>query len=651
MAIITGTNAADNLSGTGAADTITALAGSDRANGGSADDVISGGDGADTLSGGAGDDILYGHGPSDTQAGSGDIKATLISSAFNRPVFATSAPGDPDRLFVIEAHSGQIRILDPATGTGNATPFLDIPDSQIRQGSEEGLLGLAFHPQYESNRQFFVFIVNAAGDLEVRRYLRSAADPHLADPASGDVILAIPHPGNSNHNGGWIGFGPDGFLYVSVGDGGGGGDPANNAQNTDVLLGKMLRIDVGGDAFPADPNRDYRIPAGNPFAGLAGADEIWALGLRNPWRPSFDRATGDLFIADVGQGEREEVNFQPAGGGGENYGWKVKEGNIVYDDTVPGNPPPATLPLTDPLIDYPHVAGAGGGYSVTGGYVYRGTAPGLQGVYLFADFVSDQLWTFRVVNGQPVDFANRTGQLKVQGGSVDAIASFAEDGRGNLYIIGLDGEVFRLEPQASGGDLADTISGGTGNDRIHGGIGDDRLNGEAGNDAVHGGPGNDAIGGGDEKDTLNGNDGDDAMLGGSGNDNLRGDAGNDRIAGGPGNDVLRGGAGFDTFIFNSVTEGNDRTDDWTGADDQLQIDASNFGGGLAAGALAANRLVVSAAPVVNQAFGQFLYNATTGQLSWDVDGTGVAAAVGITRLLNGGVAVGTLAMADFDIVA
>jgi Ca2+-binding RTX toxin-like protein len=256
-----------------------------------------------------------------------------------------------------------------------------------------------------------------------------------------------------------------------------------------------------------------------------------------------------------------------------------------------------------------------------------------------------------VVNGQPVDFANRTGQLKVQGGSVDAIASFAEDGRGNLYIIGLDGEVFRLEPQASGGDLADTISGGTGNDRIHGGIGDDRLNGEAGNDAVHGGPGNDAIGGGDEKDTLNGNDGDDAMLGGSGNDNLRGDAGNDRIAGGPGNDVLRGGAGFDTFIFNSVTEGNDRTDDWTGADDQLQIDASNFGGGLAAGALAANRLVVSAAPVVNQAFGQFLYNATTGQLSWDVDGTGVAAAVGITRLLNGGVAVGTLAMADFDIVA
>jgi Ca2+-binding RTX toxin-like protein len=288
---------------------------------------------------------------------------------------------------------------------------------------------------------------------------------------------------------------------------------------------------------------------------------------------------------------------------------------------------------------------------VTGGYVYRGAQPGLQGVYFFADFVSDQLWTFRVVNGQPVDFANRTGQLEVQGGSVDSIASFAEDGHGNLYIIGLDGEVFRLDPQAGAGDLADTISGGTGNDRIHGGIGDDRLNGEAGNDAVQGGAGNDAIGGGDDKDTLNGGDGDDAMLGGGGNDNLRGGSGNDRLIAGPGNDVQTGGTGLDTFVFTDDTEGNDRIDDWTAADDQIQADASAFGGGLAAGPLAANRLVAGSAPAADQAFGQFLYNTLSGQLLWDIDGTGAAAAVAIARLLSGGDPAGTLAAGNFDILA
>jgi Ca2+-binding RTX toxin-like protein len=736
MAIITGTSNPETLNGTASADTISGLAGNDTLNGNGGIDRVSGGQGNDRINGGDGDDYLYGYASSDIQGGPGGIRATLISNAFARPVFATSAPGDTDRLYVVEAHTGQIRILDPATGAINATPFLDIPDAEMSRGGEEGLLGLAFHPNYATNGQFFVFLTNAAGNLEVRRYQRSAANPDRADPA-GDIILQIPHPGESNHNGGWMGFGPDGFLYISVGDGGGGGDPNNNAQNKDVLLGKMLRIDVNGDAFAGDPNRDYRIPTSNPFVGVAGADEIWAYGLRNGWRPSFDRLTGDLYIADVGQGAREEINFQAASSaGGENYGWKVKEGFQVFDDTVPGNPPPTTPPLTDPVIDYPHVAGPGGGFSVTGGYVYRGASPYLQGHYFFADFVTDQLWTIRVVNGVATEFTNRTAELEVSGGAVDSIASFAEDGNGNLYIIGLDGEVHRLEPDAAAGDGNDTIDGGTGNDRIYGGagadrlmggIGDDyvfggtrndmidgndgddalyggadadsmrggggadRLFGEAGNDPylagdagadfIQGGLGNDRLDGGADADMLYGNensdfvsggsggdtiyggdgddgnglgilrgeDGNDALFGQAGIDRLEGGNGNDRLNGGSGPDVLVGGTGLDVFVFQFKSDGNDRIDDWVAVDDQLEIDASNFGGGLVAGALAANRLVLGAA--ATQAFGQFLYNTTTGQLSWDADGTGAGAAVQIARFLNAGVAVALLTSSEFDIVA
>ncbi|NJM29657.1 MAG: PQQ-dependent sugar dehydrogenase [Rhizobiales bacterium] len=451
MAIITGTSAPETLNGTAAADTISGAGGSDR------------------IAGGNGNDILHGFGAGIAQ-GSGAINATLISSAFSRPVFATSAPGDANRLYVVEAHTGQVRILNTTTGAINPTPFLDIPDAEMSRGGEEGLLGFAFHPDYATNRKFFVFITNSDGDLEVRSYLRSAGNPDQADANSGDVILTIPHPGESNHNGGWMGFGPDGHLYISVGDGGGGGDQFNNAQNLNSLLGKMLRIDVDGDDFAGDPGRDYRIPSNNPFAGIAGADEIWALGLRNAWRPSFDRLTGDLYIADVGQGNREEVNFQPFNSaGGVNYGWKIREGFAVFD----GSATPGTPVLTDPVVDYGHVGAPDGGFSITGGYVYRGTSPGLQGHYFFADFVTDQLWSIKVVNGVAAEFVNRTAQLVVSGGTVDSISSFAEDGNGNLYIIGLDGEVFRIDPQADDGD--DTISGGNGNDTIRGGFGNDRL--------------------------------------------------------------------------------------------------------------------------------------------------------------------------------
>ena len=581
MAILRGSAGADQLNGGLADDRVSALSGSDLVQGRGGRDVISGGEGGDTLLGGTGDDVIFGFGASDRLAGSGDIIATRVASGFDAPVFATAAPGDPDRLYVVEK-TGQIRILDPLTGTVNSADFLTVPQGQIKTGGEQGLLGLAFHPNYASNGLFYVYLTNSAGNIQVRSYSRDTANPDQANAASGDVILTIAHPVNANHNGGWISFGPDGYLYIATGDGGAGGDPPNNAQNVNSLLGKMLRIDVNSDGFPGDPSRDYAIPADNPFVGANGADEIWAIGLRNPWRPSFDRVTGDLYIADVGQDRYEEVNFQAAGAaGGLNYGWKVMEGLNVYDGTIPGNPLPGSPVLTDPVIAYPHASDGTGGFSVTGGYVYRGPSDGLQGSYLYADFVTNQLWSFRMVNGAAVDAANRTGQLVEVGGSVDQIASFAEDGHGNLFIIGLDGEIFLLDPQIGAGDGADSIDGGAGNDQIHGGAGGDGLRG------------------------------------GLGDDNLSGGGQDDLIVGGAGRDHLTGGAGADRFDFNRASDSGlgalrDVVTDFTAGQDVIDlsgIDASTGQGGnqafafvgtAAFGAEAQLRLVQSGSSVLVQ---------------------------------------------------
>ncbi|MGL6209886.1 MAG: PQQ-dependent sugar dehydrogenase, partial [Paracoccaceae bacterium] len=432
----------------------------------------------------------------------------------------------------------------------NPTPFLTIPPAQLQTDGEQGLLSVAFHPDYATNGKFYVFITNTAGDLEVREYARSSTNPDRADAASGNAILTIPHPTNTNHNGGWIGFGPDGFLYIATGDGGSGNDPDNNAQNVNSLLGKMLRIDVNGDDFAGDPTRDYAIPDSNPLANVAGADEIWATGLRNPWRPSFDRLTGDLYIADVGQGAREEVNFQPGtSDGGENYGWVIREGLIVNDPNRPGNLAPDSPLLTDPVLDYGHTFDENGGFSITGGYVYRGTAAGMQGVYLYADFVTDNIWSFRVVDGKAVDAANRTEQFVTSGGTIDSIASFGEDGRGNLYIIGIDGEIFLLAPQAAAGDGADSINGGDGNDRIWGGVGDDTL------------------------------------VGGADNDRIDGGTQDDRITGGAGRDVMFGRAGADVFDFNAVAESTqaarDAILDFDGEGDRIDLRTIDAVAGLA----------------------------------------------------------------------
>lgn len=239
-------------------------------------------------------------------------------------------------------------------------------------------------------------------------------------------------------------FGPDGMLYIAAGDGGSGGDPGNRAQDVGQLLGKILRIDVDEDDFPADPDRNYAVPAGNPFASGGGAGEIWAYGLRNPWRNSFDALTGDLYIADVGQNTREEINFQPAATGGSNYGWKVMEGTLCFNDSVASNPPCFDAALEPPIHEYGHGGAPDGGFSVTGGFVYRGPIASLQGLYFFADFVSDQIWSFRFNGMDLSEFTNWTQQLSPNLGSLNNIVSFAEDALLNLYLVDLDGGLYKF---------------------------------------------------------------------------------------------------------------------------------------------------------------------------------------------------------------
>jgi glucose/arabinose dehydrogenase len=502
--------------------------GADTIEGGRGGETLAGAGGDDLIRGGGGDDVLYGHGRADRDANSGAISVERIASGFSGSLYAVSPPGRPDELFVVEKGTGKVLILNPDTGVVNATPFLDIPDDQFQRAGEQGLLSIAFHPDYAENGRFFVFVSNANGDNEVREYRRSAADPDVADAAMVQLVLRIPHPTFDNHNGGWMSFGPDGLLYIATGDGGGGGDTDNSAQNPNELSGKVLRLDVDGDDFAFDPERNYAIPEDNPFADGPGADEVWALGLRNPWRNSFDRLTGDLWIADVGQGRQEEVNFVPAGSpGGLNFGWHVREGELVYDDDTPGNPAPDSSELVDPVAAYDH--DENGGESITGGYVYRGPG-GLQGHYLFADFITDRLWTVRVENGAVVDYTQRTAQLQVSGGVFDRVASFAEDGSGRLYAIGLDGEIFRITPSVGAADGADVISAGAGADRAFGGAGEDTLLGGSGADTLQGGLGDDDLRGWADDDVLRGDDGADILIGAAGANLLVGGAGADRFA-------------------------------------------------------------------------------------------------------------------------
>jgi glucose/arabinose dehydrogenase len=354
------------------------------------------------------------------------LQGRVVATGLSEPVFVAAPAGDK-RVFVVQK-AGLIRVTG---ASGSLSTFLDITGLVQTEG-ERGLLGLAFDPQYARNGRFYVdYIDRNTLETVVARFTVSPPDASRADPSTRQDILRITQEDFSNHKGGWIGFRPGDKrnLYIATGDGGSGYDPNNNGQDGGSLLGKMLRIDVSGSAA------GYTIPADNPFATSAGVrPEIWALGLRNPFRPSFDRDTGDFWIADVGQDTREEINFEPADdAGGNNYGWRLREGKI-RTPLVGGNKPG----LTGPVFDYPHLGASGSlGNSITGGYVYRGPSiPEANGRYFFGDYVSNTVYSFAYgADGRPTNGRDETAAL-LGGTDLQGIASFGEDGQGRLYAIG-----------------------------------------------------------------------------------------------------------------------------------------------------------------------------------------------------------------------
>lgn len=393
------------------------------------------------------------------------VTTVRVANGLSAPVAATAPVGDTQRLFIVE-QAGIVKVLNLATN--QVSTFLDLR-TQVTSGGEEGLLGLAFHPDFASNRRFYLFHTRKYAQVadrafQVVEYQARADDPNAGDPATRRLVLQVADPQN-NHNGGWLGFGPDELLYVSIGDGGNSNDDGSghtagtgNAQDTtDNLLGKILRInpDPTLDAFPDDPNKNYGIPAGNPFVGVTGDDEIWCFGLRNPWRCSFDRTTGDLWIGDVGQNAREEIDFLPAGNaGGQNLGWRLREGTIA----TPGVGGAAPAGHVEPIYDYPHGLGAFQGNSVTGGSVYRGPIMSLRGKYFFADYVSRQIWSFERNGTGIANLTDWTSQLRPATGSIGGVSAFGEDAVGNLYLIDLDGEVYRVVEQPFGAVVQEQVS-------------------------------------------------------------------------------------------------------------------------------------------------------------------------------------------------
>ncbi|KXH81273.1 PQQ-dependent sugar dehydrogenase [Chryseobacterium kwangjuense] len=345
------------------------------------------------------------------------INLVEFASGFTSPVEITNA--NDTRLFVVQ-QNGIIKIVQP-NGTTNSADFMNI-SSKVLFGGERGLLGLAFHPQYSTNGYFFVYYNNTAGNIIVARYSVSSTNPDVADPASEKILLNIPKPFD-NHNGGSIHFAPDGNLWIVTGDGGSGGDPNNNSQNKNSLLGKMLRIDVNATG-------PYNIPPDNPFAGaVAGADEIWAYGLRNAWKFSFDTDTGNAMIADVGQNAIEEINKMPITQAGINYGWRCYEGNTAYNTTGCA----AMSTMTFPVAVYNH---SGGRCSITGGYVYRGSQyPALQGKYFFADYCSTQIGILNADNSivwSPASSGNN-------------FSTFGQNSQKELFVAAVtSGKIFKI---------------------------------------------------------------------------------------------------------------------------------------------------------------------------------------------------------------
>ena len=351
------------------------------------------------------------------------VSTSLFANGFSNPVDLQNV-GD-DRLFVVEKR-GVIKILQ-LDGTTNPTPFLDIQDIVITPGGnfdERGLLGLAFHPDYDNNGYFYVYYIDNSGDTQLSRYTVSTADPNIADETSEFQIFDTEQP-YSNHNGGCIQFGSDGYLYVGLGDGGSAGDPGNRSQNLELFLGKLLRIDIDN----TDGGNNYAVPVDNPFVGNPNAlDEIWAYGLRNPWRFSFDSETDELWIGDVGQGTLEEIDRAAAGVSGQNYGWRCYEGTQEYNTSGC----PSQSEMTFPIAEYTH---AGGNCSITGGYVYRGEIyTDILGLYFYADYCSGEIGT--------VDQSNNQINHGVFNGSW---VSFGEDRYKELYVLDNLGSIYKIE--------------------------------------------------------------------------------------------------------------------------------------------------------------------------------------------------------------
>lgn len=366
------------------------------------------------------------------------LSYTTLASGLARPLAIVPSPVDT-RLFIVEQRTGttgRIRVFK--NGALLATPYLSI--SPVSTGGEQGLLGMAFDPNFATNRRFYVNYTNSSGHTVVARYTAPTTASDVADASSADIIFTVNQP-YENHNGGTLNFGPDGLLYMSLGDGGNQNDPGNRAQNRDVLLGKILRIDVTGDDFPLDPNKDYRIPADNPFASSAGADEVWSWGWRNPWKFAFDPRRlgghGGMTVADVGQDNWEEVDHEPEATGGRNYGWRAMEG-FVSTGLSGGIPP-----YTDPIYAYSHSMGC----SITGGVLYRGSrlGPSFFGRYFFSDYCNPRLFSVRVtidpVTGEASadDFVDH-----ISLGSTSNITSVHADQNGEIYFTTVGGSFRRL---------------------------------------------------------------------------------------------------------------------------------------------------------------------------------------------------------------
>ena len=352
----------------------------------------------------------------------------VIAEDLDRPLFLTGPAGLSGDLYIAQ-QSGVIRLY--SGGALREEPFLDLSKTVGSSSGEQGLLGMALHPDYLLNGFFYVHYTNDDGHSTFARYRRSLLDINVADPGTATVLLTVEQP-FTNHKGGMLAFGPDGYLYIALGDGGGANDINNNAQSLETLLGKLLRIDVDGDA-------PYEVPADNPFVDTPNArPEIWAYGLRNPWRFSFDRQSGDLWIGDVGQNAFEEINFQDStSGGGLNYGWRQREGFECRTGEDNCDLPGAT----DPLMAYFRL----GGQSVTGGYIYRGSAiPALNGTYFFTDYIGKSIYSLTQPGGE-IEVLNETANLVSDSIDLGAVASFGEDANGELYVLDYEkGDVYKI---------------------------------------------------------------------------------------------------------------------------------------------------------------------------------------------------------------